>query len=59
MKPEASLFGQVDDSTEAEADAEGLADISADRGVPHAEVAARLATWGTPEETPAPAHGFK
>jgi predicted transcriptional regulator len=54
-KPEPSLYDQVDDQTEAAADAEGIADIAAGRVVPHNEVAAWLKTWGTPDEKPAPA----
>jgi len=59
MTPEPSIFDQVDDETEAAADAEGLADLAAGRVVPHAEVAAWLETWGTPDEKPAPASWFK
>ncbi|CAN5292639.1 antitoxin protein relB-2 [soil metagenome] len=59
MTPEPSIFDQVDDESEATADAEGLADLAAGRVVPHAEVAAWLETWGTPDEKPAPASWFK
>ena len=59
MKSDPSLFDDIDDDTEASADAEGLADIAAGRTVPHEEVKAWLETWGTPDETPAPAHWFK
>lgn len=59
MTPEPSIFDQVDDESEAAADAEGLADLAAGRVVPHAEVAAWLETWGTPDEKPAPASWFK
>jgi predicted transcriptional regulator len=59
MKPEPSIFDQVDDESEAAADAEGLADLAAGRVVPHAEVAAWLETWGTPDEKPALASWFK
>ena len=59
MTPEPSIFDQVDDESEAAADAEGLADIAAGRVVPHTEVAAWLETWGTPDEKPAPASWFK
>lgn len=52
MKPEHSILDEIDDAAEAAADAEGLADIEAGRVVPHAEVAAWLDTWGTPEEAP-------
>lgn len=37
----------------------GLADIAAGRTIPNEEVAAWLATWGTPEEKPAPSHWFE
>ena len=59
MKPEPSIFDEIDDEAEAAADAEGLADIEAGRVVPHEEVAEWLKTWGTPDETPAPAKWFK
>ena len=59
MTPEPSIFDQVDDESEAAADAEGLADLAAGRVVPHAEVAAWLETWGTPDEKPAPVSWFK
>jgi len=59
MKPEPSIFDQVDDESAAAADSEGLADLAAGRVVPHAEVAAWLETWGAPDEKPAPASWFK
>jgi predicted transcriptional regulator len=59
MKSEPSIFDQVDDASEAAADAEGLADLAAGRVVPHTEVAAWLETWGAPDEKPAPASWFK
>ena len=59
MEPEPSLFDKIDVVADAAADAEALADIAAGRVVPHAEVEAWLKTWGTPDEKPAPAHGFK
>lgn len=59
MKPDPSLFDAADDEADARADAEAMADIAAGRIVPHAEVAAWLDTWGTPDETPAPPHWFK
>jgi predicted transcriptional regulator len=59
MKAESSLFDELDADAEAAADAEGLADIEAGRVVPHAEVAAWIETWGTPNETPPPASWFK
>jgi predicted transcriptional regulator len=59
MKPERSIFDDVDDAAEAAADAEGLADIEAGLVVPHAEVAAWLDTWGTPQEKPIPKSWLK
>jgi predicted transcriptional regulator len=59
MTPDPSIFDQVDDESEAAADAEGLADLTAGRTVPHTEVAAWLETWGTPDEKPAPASWFR
>jgi len=59
MKPERSIFDEVDDTAEAAADAEGLADIEAGRVVPHADVAAWLNTWGTPQEKPLPKSWLK
>ena len=59
MKPEPSIFDEIDEDAEAAADAEGLADIEAGRVIPHAEVAAWLDTWGTPAEKPAPKRWFK
>ncbi len=55
MKAEPTLFDEVDDAVEAAADAGGLADIAAERVIPHDEVARWLETWGTPDEKPAPA----
>lgn len=59
MKPEHSILDEIDDAAEAAADAEGLADIEAGRVVPHADVAAWLDTWGTPEEAPMPKSWLK
>ena len=59
MNPERSVFDDVDDAAEADADAEGLADIEAGRVIPHADVAAWLETWGTPQETPPPKSWLK
>ena len=52
MKIERALYEQPE--AEAAADARAEADIAAGRVVDHAVVAAWLAKWGTPEETPAP-----
>ena len=57
--PESSFFDEIDEVAEAAADAEGLAQLDAGKGIPHAEVSAWLDTWGTPDEKPAPASWFK
>ncbi|MGI8840374.1 MAG: antitoxin [Caulobacteraceae bacterium] len=57
-EPELSIFDEIDVEAEAAADAEAMADIAAGRVVPHEEVAAWLATWGTPDEKPAPTSWF-
>ena len=44
---------------DARADAEADADVAAGRFVPHAEVAAWLATWGTAAERPIPSEWLK
>lgn len=59
MKPEPSLFDEIDAEADERAMLEGEADADAGRVVPHEEVAAWLKTWGTPDEKPAPAHWFK
>lgn len=59
MKPELSIFDQVDDEADERAMREGEAAADAGRVVPHEEVAAWLKTWGTPDETPAPAKWFE
>ncbi|WP_304164924.1 antitoxin [Phenylobacterium aquaticum] len=59
MKPEPSLFDEIDAEADERAMLEGEADADAGRVVPHEEVAAWLKTWGTPDERPAPAHWFK
>ena len=58
-KPEQSFFDEIDEAAEAAADAEGIKQLDAGKGVPHAEVAAWLDTWGPPDEKPAPASWFK
>nr|WP_299910761.1 antitoxin [Sphingomonas bacterium] len=54
MKVERAIFEQTDPDAEAAADARADADIKAGRTVDHADVAAWLAKWGTPDEIPAP-----
>jgi predicted transcriptional regulator len=57
--PDPSFFDEIDADAEVAADAEGLAELDAGKGVSHAEVTAWLESWGTPEEKPAPAEWFK
>ncbi len=54
-----SFFDEIDEAAEIAPDAEGLAQLDAGKGVPHAEVSAWMETWGTPDERPAPASWFK
>lgn len=54
-----SIFDEIDEEAEVAADAEADADIAAGRVIPHAEIAAWLDTWGSPEFKPAPASWFK
>ena len=54
MKPEPSIFDEIDQVAEDAADVEGLADADAGRLIPHEEVATWLDTWGTPDSKPAP-----
>lgn len=55
MNAERDLFDRADgDEADAQADAEADIDVAAGRLVDHAQVAAWLARWGTPDETPAP-----
>ena len=57
--PDPSFFDEIDEAAERAADAIGLAELDAGKGVPHAEVSAWLDTWGTPDERPPPASWFK
>jgi predicted transcriptional regulator len=54
MNAERAIYEQHDPDAEAAADARAEADIKAGRVVDHADVAAWLATWGTPDEKPVP-----
>jgi predicted transcriptional regulator len=54
-----SFFDEIDEAAETAADQEGLAQLEAGLGVPHAEVAEWLDTWGKPDEKPAPTSWFK
>lgn len=54
MKPEPSIFDDIDDAADTTADAEGLADLDAGRVVSHDRMKAWLQSWGTPDELLAP-----
>jgi predicted transcriptional regulator len=58
-KTEPSVFDQPNEDADELATLEGEADAEAGRVVPHAEVAAWLDTWGTPNEKPAPKSWLK
>jgi len=57
MKPEPSIFDEIDQAAEDAADAEGLADIEAGRVISHDAMKRWLLSWGTPDELPPPAVG--
>ncbi len=60
MNAERDIFDRPpQDEADRLADAEADADFAAGRVVGHAEVTAWLATWGTPDEAPAPAEWLK
>ena len=59
MKPEPSIFDEIDQGAEDAAGAEGVADADAGRLIPHEDVAAWLDTWGTPDSKPAPPSRFR
>ena len=59
MKPERSIFDDVDPVTEEAALRRGEEDIAAGRVVPHEEVAKWLRTWGTARSGPPPKSWFK
>ncbi|WP_294058489.1 antitoxin [Sphingomonas sp.] len=59
MKPERSIFDDVDPATEEAALREAEADIAAGREVSHEEVVKWLRTWGTDESGPPPESWFK
>ena len=54
MNAERAIYERDDPEAQAAADARAEADIAAGRVVDHTDVAAWLATWGTPNEKPAP-----
>ena len=59
MTSEPSIFEQPDAEADERAMREGEAAADAGHGVPHAEVAKWLATWGTSDDKPAPKSWFK
>jgi predicted transcriptional regulator len=54
-KPEPRLFDEIDEAAEAEADARADADVVAGRAIGHQATKAWLLSWGTADETAAPA----
>lgn len=54
MKPERSIFDEIDVDTDRAADAEGLADLDAGRVISHEAMKAWLLSLGTAEELPPP-----
>lgn len=59
MPSEPSIFEHADEENDERAMREGEAAADAGQVVPHAEVAAWLATWGTSAATPAPKKWLK
>lgn len=57
MKPEPSIFDEIDQAAEDAADAEALADLEAGRTISHTAVKRWLESWGSPDELPAPRVG--
>jgi len=47
MKPEPSIFDEVDDAADEAAIAEGEADLAAGRVISHEAIKAWLLSWGT------------
>jgi predicted transcriptional regulator len=54
MKAEPTIFESIDAEADERAIREGEAAADAGQVVSHSEVSAWLATWGTPDEKPAP-----
>jgi predicted transcriptional regulator len=50
MKPEPSIFDEVDDAADQAAMAEGEADLAAGRVISHEAIKAWLLSWGTGDE---------
>ncbi len=57
MKPEPSIFDEVDQAAEDTADAEALADLEAGRTISHAAVKRWLESWGRADQLPPPGAG--
>ena len=57
MKPERSIFDDVDDAADEAAMIEGEADIAAGRVISHEAMKAWLLSWGTADELPPPQVG--
>jgi predicted transcriptional regulator len=57
MKPEPSIFDEVDDAADEAAMAEGEADLEAGRTISHKAMKAWLLAWGKPGELPPPQVG--
>jgi predicted transcriptional regulator len=57
MRPEPSIFDEIDHETELAADAAAEADFAAGRVISHKAMKAWLSSWGTPDELPPPKVG--
>jgi predicted transcriptional regulator len=57
MKPESSIFDEIDRSAEDAADADALADLDAGRTISHRSVKRWLQSWGAPDALPPPRVG--
>jgi predicted transcriptional regulator len=55
--PEPTLFDEIDEAADAEADARAEADIAAGRVISHKAMKAWLLSWGTPNELQPPSDG--
>jgi predicted transcriptional regulator len=57
MKPEPSIFDDVDEAADEAAMLEGEADADAGRTISHEAMKAWLLSWGTADELPPPQVG--
>jgi len=57
MKPEPSIFDEIDEAAEAAADARALKDIREGRLISHEAVKKWLESWGTDNPLPRPKCG--